>query len=122
MKTQQKRFKNIDAYIKSYPQEVGKRLNVIRAIVHKLSPDVVETISYNMPAFKINGKILVYFAAHEKHIGLYPYPSAMNFFKTEAKGYKTSTGTIQFQNDEKLPIALIQKIIKYRVGEKLKKK
>jgi uncharacterized protein YdhG (YjbR/CyaY superfamily) len=69
----------------------------------------------------LNG-ILVYFAAHAQHIGLYPYPSAIKKFQKEAGGFKTGPGTIQFPHDKKLPVVLIQKIIVYRVNEKLKKK
>jgi uncharacterized protein YdhG (YjbR/CyaY superfamily) len=78
----------------------------------------VETISYSMPAFKINKGIFVYFSAHKNHIGLYPYPSAIKAFKKETAKYKTGPGTIQFQNNEKMPVGLITKIIKFRLKEK----
>ncbi len=117
-----KRFKTIDEYIRNYAPEVGARLKTIREIVKSEAPEAVEVISYNMPAFKLNGKILLYFAAHEHHIGLYPFPSSLIAFQKESAKYKTGRGSIQFQNDEKLPIPLIKKIVAYRVKEKLGKK
>ncbi len=116
-----KRFKTIDEYIKFYPKDVGAKIQTIREIVKKLAPKAEEKISYNMPAFKLNG-VLVYFSAHTNHIGLYPYPSAIKAFKKESVGYKTGPGTIQFPLDKKLPITLITKIVKFRVKESLSKK
>lgn len=116
-----KKIRLISEYITSQPKETGERLEVINNIVKKLSPTAVECISYGMPAYKLEGKILIYFAAHKKHIGLYPYPSTLNAFKKESSKYKTAKGSIQFQNNEKFPVGLITKIIKYRVSEKTKK-
>jgi uncharacterized protein YdhG (YjbR/CyaY superfamily) len=121
MITPKKRFKTIDEYIKSFPKDVGTRLKTIKEIVKECAPQAQEVISYNMPAFKLNG-VLVYFAAYKDHIGLYPYPSAIKEFKTESAKYKTSTGSIQFPKDKPLPLPLIRKIVKYRVKESLAKK
>ncbi len=112
-----KRFKTVDEYIKSYPKDVGVKLQTVREIIKKIAPKAEESISYNMPAFKLQG-VLVYFSAHQKHIGLYPYPSAIKAFKKDAVGYKTGPGTIQFPLDKKLPNGLIAKIVKFRVKEK----
>ena len=106
--------KTVDEYIARAPKEVAQRLKTIREIVKKNAPGATEVISYGMPAFKLN----VYFAAHKNHIGLYPYPSAIKAFKKDSTKYKTATGSIQFPLDQKLPIALITKIVKYRVKEK----
>lgn len=113
-----KRFKTIDEYIKTFPKNVGEKLEIIRNIVKKNAPGAVETISYNMPAFKMNG-ILLYFAGYENHIGLYPYPSVTSAFKNELSKYKTGKSTIQFELNKKLPVGLITKIVKFRVKEKL---
>lgn len=115
-----KRFKTIDEYIKSYPRDVAAKLQVIREIVNKTAPEAKEVISYNMPAFKLNG-ILVYFAAFKNHIGFFPYPSAITAFKKEAAKYKTGRGSIQFPLDQKLPIPLIRKIVQFRFREKINK-
>ena len=73
---------NIDEYIKSYPKEIQQRLEEIRAEIKKVAPKAEETISYGMPAFKLNG-ILVWFAAHSKHIGFYPKASGIAAYKKE---------------------------------------
>ncbi len=117
-----KRFKNVDEYIKSFPKDIQPRIKILREIVRKNAPKAEEVISYNMPAYKLDGSILVYFNAYEHHIGLYPYPSAIKEFKKESEGYKTRTGTIQFDHSQKLPVSLISKMIKFRIKEKLTKK
>ena len=77
-----------------------------------------------MPAYKLNGKPLAYFAAYEKHIGFYPTPSGTAKFTKELSKYKSGKGSVQFQLDEPIPFGLIEKIVEFRVKEntKLKKK
>lgn len=96
--------------------EIQVLLGEMREIIRKAAPKAVETISYNMPAFK-QGKILVYYAANKSHIGFYPTPQPIKVFADELKKYKTSKGAIQFPIDEKLPAVLIRKIVRFRVGE-----
>jgi uncharacterized protein YdhG (YjbR/CyaY superfamily) len=74
-----------------------------------------------MPAFKWNG-MLVWYAAHTKHIGLYPRTSAMAAFRDDLAGYKTSKGAIQFPIANPIPAALIKKIVKFRIDENARKK
>ncbi len=122
MRNTSKRFKNIDEYIGNFNGEVGARLKTIREVVKSAAPEAVEVISYNMPAFKLGGKVLIYFSAFTHHISLFPYPSVVGAFKKELAKYKTGKGSIQFQNDEQFPISLIKKIVAYRVKEKLETK
>lgn len=119
-----KQVKTVDAYIKAFPKNVQLILKKIRDIVRSGAPNAVESISYGMPAFKLNGKPLVYFGAYEKHIGFYPTPSGTAKFKKELSQYKSGKGSAQFQLDEEIPFGLIQKIVEFRVKEnnKLKKK
>lgn len=117
----EKKAKNIAEYIKGQPKEVGERLRVINEIIKKTAPKAVEAISYGMPAYKLDGKVLIYYAAHKNHIGLYPFPATLSKFKKDTEKYKTAKGSIQFQNDEKLPTGLITKIVKYRTAEKTKR-
>ena len=121
MKNQKTKFKTINEYIKIFPKDVASKLRAIQGIVKKAAPDAQEVISYNMPAFKLNG-VLVYFAGYAHHIGLYPYASAIKKFKKELSKYKTSKGTVQFSLDKPLPVSLIEKIISFRVKENLAKK
>jgi len=109
----------IDEYIKNSPDNVRKRLILIRQIVKKAAPKAEETINYRMPAFKMNGKYLVFFAGFNKHIGFYPTPSAIPKFRNELSKYKTSKGAIQFPLDKPLPVSLITRIVKFRVKENM---
>ena len=71
-----------------------------------------------MPAFKLNG-MLVWFAAHSKHIGFYPRASGIEAFKKELSIYKGAKGSVQFPLDKPMPLGLITKIVKFRVNENL---
>ncbi len=109
-------IQTIDEYISGYPQPVQKRLSKIRSIVNETAPDASEKISYGMPAFTLNG-MLLYFAAHTRHIGLYPFTTAIEAFRDELRGYKTARGSIQFPYDQPLPVKLISQIVNFRVYE-----
>lgn len=113
--------KDVDGYIKEFPNEVKIMLKQLRSIIKKSAPKAEEVISYSMPAYKYHG-MLVYFAANKNHIGLYPMPSAIIKFKKELSKYKTAKSTVQFPIGEKLPLGLIAKIIKFRVIENLNRK
>ena len=113
-------YKSIEEYIKTFPIEVQVKLQQIRNLVKKLAPTAVETISYGMPTFKLNGKNLVHFAGYKNHIGFYPTPSALVTFEKELSAFKTSKGTAQFKLDKNLPLKLIEKMVKFRIKENSK--
>jgi uncharacterized protein YdhG (YjbR/CyaY superfamily) len=113
---------SIDAYIQNYPDETRQILEKIRQTIHQAAPQAVETISYNMPAFKLNGKILVYFAGWQKHIGFYALPSGNAAFQKELAAYKFAKGSIQFPLGKPIPYDLVEKIVKFRVKEVEEKK
>jgi len=110
--------KTVDEYIASYPKEAQDKLRAIRKLVKEVAPQASEKLSYGMPYFSFNGR-LVYFAAYEHHIGFYPMASPIRAFKKELVGYKTSKGTVQFPLDKPLPLPLIRKIVEFRVKENL---
>lgn len=91
----------------------------MRLTIRKVAPKATETISYQIPAFRLD-RILVWFAAHANHIGFYPGASAIAAFKKELSEYKSAKGSVQFPFDEPLPLSLIARIVKYRVKEQLK--
>ena len=113
-------YKTIDEYIKTFPADIQSILKKIRQTIQEAAPDAVEVISYQMPAFKLNG-ILVYFAAHKNHIGFYPTSSGIKAFKVELEPYKSSKGAVQFPLDKPIPLDLVKRIVVFRVKEKLKK-
>jgi uncharacterized protein YdhG (YjbR/CyaY superfamily) len=107
---------NIDEYISGFPVEIQVKLISLRETIKKTAPEAVENISYQMPAFTLNGP-LVYFAAFEKHIGFYPVPSGIEAFKEELSVYKQGKGSVQFPLDKPLPLKLVSEIVRFRVEE-----
>ena len=115
-------FKTINEYIASQTDEAKLMLQKIREIVVEIAPDAEEVISYNIPAFKLCGRVLIYFAGFKNHFSLFPANAGLiAAMKNELKNYKTSKGTIQFEFNQPLPISLIKKIVKIRVKENLEK-
>lgn len=112
--------KNIDEYIASFPEEIQKKLNDMRATVKKAAPNAEEAIKYAIPTLVFHGN-LVHFAAFKNHIGFYPAPSGIIAFKKELSAYESSKGAIKFPMDAPLPLTLITKIVKFRVMENLEK-
>lgn len=110
-------FKTVDEYIKKAPPEVRDKLISLRKTIKAAAPpEAQEKISYQIPTFTHHGN-LVHFAAFKDHLSLFPGSSGVEAFKKELVGYKTSKGTIQFPLDKPLPMALITKIVKFRVKE-----
>ncbi|MBM3294259.1 MAG: DUF1801 domain-containing protein [Candidatus Aminicenantes bacterium] len=107
---------NIDDYIAGFPKDVQEKLRTLRATIRKSAPRAVEKISYGMPAFALN-RVLVYFAAFENHIGFYPTSSGIEAFQRELTAFKGGKGSVRFPLDKPLPLALIAKIVKFRVRE-----
>ena len=110
--------KSIDEYVERFPEPVQERLEKMRAAIKRAAPKAEETISYGIPAFKLNG-LLVWFAAFKEHIGFYPRKSAVIAFKEELSVYKGAKGSVQFPFDEPLPLGLVSRIVKFRVKENL---
>lgn len=114
-------YKTVDEYINTFPKEVQEILQKIRQSILKAVPEATEGISYQMPAVRLNG-ILIWYAAWKKHIGLYPRTSGIEAaFANELSEYEGSKGTTKFPLDKPIPYALIGRIAKFRVQEKLQK-
>lgn len=106
----------IDAYIAKWPAEIQDKLQAIRRKIKECAPDAVETISYQMPTFYLQGN-LVHFAAFKNHIGFYPTPTGTETFKEALSVYKGGKGSVQFPLDKPLPLELIGQIVLHRVTE-----
>lgn len=113
--------KSIDEYIAGFPKEVQGILEQVRVTIREAAPQAEETISYAIPTFKLNNTYLVYFAGFRNHIGFYPAPVGMEEFKEEFSAYKTGKGSVQFPLDQLMPLDLIARIVKFRVGQNLDK-
>ena len=107
-------MKDVDAYIKAGPKEARTKLAAIRKIIKATAPKAEEKISYGIPYYGYYGR-LAYFRLAKKYIGLYIPPPIIEEHKKELRRYETSTGTIRFPLDEKLPAGLIKKLIKARM-------
>jgi uncharacterized protein YdhG (YjbR/CyaY superfamily) len=107
----------IDQYINTFPGEVQDRLKQVREEIRKQAPEAEESMSYGMPAYKLHGKPLVYFAGYKNHIGFYATPTGHEAFAGELSKYKQGKGSVQFPLNEELPLDLIRRIVEFRVGE-----
>lgn len=108
---------NISAYIASVDEKVRPVLITLRQLIEKTIPDAVGSISYGMPAYKYRGKPLAYFAANKNHAGFYPTPGAISAFEKELEPYVTSKGAVQFPYNQKLPLLLITKMVRFRAEQ-----
>ncbi|HEA22857.1 hypothetical protein LCGC14_2133050 [marine sediment metagenome] len=113
--------KNIDTYIKAFPEKVKNILEQVRSTIKKAAPEAEESISYGMPVFTLCGKPLVYIAGYKNHVGFYATPTGHSRFAEELSGYKQGKGSVQFQLDEPIPYELITQITAFRVKENLAK-
>ncbi len=105
--------KDVDDYISWFPEETQKLLAEIRSLIRTNASEAEETISYNIPAYKLNG-ILIYFAGFQKHVSMYPAPRENEAFMAELSNYKGGKGTLQFPLNKPLPVDLIRRIILFR--------
>jgi uncharacterized protein YdhG (YjbR/CyaY superfamily) len=113
--------KDYAEYAGRFSEDVQQRLHQLRQAIREAAPQAQETISYSMPAFRLDGGILVWFAAHAHHIGFYPGASGIAAFKKELAPYKYAKGSMQFPVNEPLPIELVSRIVQFRVKERLAK-
>lgn len=113
-------FNSIDEYIATFPAEIQKILQEIRATIHAAAPEATEKISYQMPTFFLNGN-LVHFAAFKHHIGFYPTPNGVEAFAADLSKFKGAKGSVQFPLDQPMPLDLITRVVKYRLAENMSK-
>jgi uncharacterized protein YdhG (YjbR/CyaY superfamily) len=107
-----KQFETIDEYKKTFPKDVQSILERMRQTIRRAAPEAEETISYQIPTFKLKGSSIEHFAAFKKHIGL--YPPAPREFKNEASKYEGPKGNLKFPTDEPIPYDLVTRIVLFR--------
>ncbi len=116
-----KHIMDVDSYIAIQPEKARVALEKLRQTIRAVAPEAEEVISYKMPAFRYQGR-LVYFAAFKDHYSLFPASSSLIAkMKDDLKSYKTAAGTLQFSYGKPLPVALVKKIVKARIKENLRK-
>ena len=109
---------SIDEYLAALSVDKRAALQKLRRSIKAAAPGAVECIVYRLPAFRLNGKILVAFGAATNHCAFYPMSSATaKAHKSALENYDTSQGTIRFQPKKPLPVTLVRKLVKARIAE-----
>jgi uncharacterized protein YdhG (YjbR/CyaY superfamily) len=111
-------FKSVDEYIATHPPDVQAILQRVRSTIRKAVPRAEETISYQIPTFKLHGSYVVYFAGWKQHYSLYPASRPLvAAFKDDLAPYEVNKGTIRFPFSEPVPARLIAGIAKFLAKE-----
>lgn len=110
-------YKTVDEYIAQANPDVQGILKKLRELIKATTPTAIESISYGMPAYKLNGKPLVYFAAFTHHIGLYATPEAHEAFVEQLAQYKQGKGSVQFPLNQPIPYDLIEKMVAFKASQ-----
>ncbi|MGH9918864.1 MAG: iron chaperone [Nitrososphaerales archaeon] len=107
--------KEIDDYLASLDETKRSTLEAVRQMIVDIAPDAVQCISYGVPAFRLQGKVIAGFAAFKNHLSYLPHSgSVFPELRNELAGYKTSSGALQFPVDRPLPKSLVKKLIEVR--------
>jgi uncharacterized protein YdhG (YjbR/CyaY superfamily) len=108
--------RSVDEYISSFPKPTQKLLQQMRRTIHSAAPAATEAIKYGIPTFVLNGN-LVHFGGFKNHVSFFPTSAPVEVFRRELSNYETTKGTIHFPLDKPLPLALIRKMVLYRVTQ-----
>ena len=113
------RAESFDDYMATVPEPQRAALQSLRETIHAAAPGAEECISYQMPSFRLDGRMLVSIAAWKQHCALYPLSVAtLRAHAAELDGFETAKGTIRFTPDRPLPAALVTRLVKARIAEK----
>ena len=118
MDSTRRKPKTIDEYLAGVDADHRDALQTLRETIHTVAPKAEECISYGIPAFRLNGRSLVFFGAWANHCAFYPGSSVtLKKLRNELKGFQTSKGTLRFSPDKPVPVALVKKLLKARIAE-----
>jgi uncharacterized protein YdhG (YjbR/CyaY superfamily) len=112
------KYQTVDEYMATLPDDRRAVMEQLRATIRAAAPDATEAISYNMPAFRLDGQFFVSYEAFKRHYSLFPWTDAMLAELREAvKPYAVGKGTLRFPADKAIPLALVTRIIEVRLRE-----
>ena len=106
--------KAVDAYLAKLPPDRRRALRRVRAQIRAVAPDAVEALSYGIPAYKVDGKPLAYFAAFKAHLSLFALPAEE--LPASARSHRAAKGTIRFTPEDPLPAPVLRKLLKSRLA------
>jgi uncharacterized protein YdhG (YjbR/CyaY superfamily) len=109
--------KTVNAYLAALDADQRAALLKLRRTIRASAPKAEECISYQIPAFRLDGRMLVWFAAASKHCSFFPGARPIAVHKHDLKAFKTSKGTVRFTPDKPLPATLVRKLVRTRIAE-----
>ena len=111
----------VTSYLRKVGPEKRAALQKLRRTIKAVAPRAEECISYQIPAFRLDGRMLVWYAAMKEHCSFFPGAYAIASLKPQLKKYKISKGTIRFSPDTPLSAALVRKLVKARISERARR-
>jgi uncharacterized protein YdhG (YjbR/CyaY superfamily) len=108
---------SIDDYLARLTGDKRAALQKLRRAIKAAAPRAEECISYQIPAFRLDGKVLVWFGAASSHVSFFPGAAPIKEHAAELVDYETSKGTIRFSPSRPLPATLVRKLVKSRIAE-----
>ena len=108
--------KTVDEYLAALDSDQRVALERLRRIIRAVAPRAEECISYRIPAFRLDGRMLVWFGAAAAHCAFYP-GAVVEAHRDDLRGFETGKGTVRFQPETPLPVALVRKLVKARISE-----
>ena|SRR5215813_9858791 len=110
-----KSAKGVSGYLSRIPQPQRAALEKLRSTIKSVVPEATEVISYDIPTFKLDGRMLVSYAAFKKHCSFFPGAGPVEKHANDLKSFQTSKGTIQFTPEHPLSTSLVKKLVKTRI-------
>jgi uncharacterized protein YdhG (YjbR/CyaY superfamily) len=118
MDSTRRKPKTVDEYLAGVNADHRDALQKLRETIHGVARKAEECISYGIPAFRLNGRSLVFFGAWANHCAFYPGSSdTLKKFRNELRNFQTSKGTLRFSPEKPMPVALVKKLLKARIAE-----